>query len=331
MQEVTLPRSARGSLRRWLVPAGALVLILIAGLAPLLIGRESVWNLFFLICLYITLGQSWNIRAGFAGQTSLGHAAFFGIGALVTRILWLNGVPFGLAFLPGGLAAVAFAMLIGVPTFRLRGAYFSIGTLGIAEVLRIAVSQNLPLISTMSARQIAGYDLPTRYYAALALALATMAAAYLLLRSSWALGILAVREDEAAAQASGVNVLGHKLLALAISSFFAGLAGSMFAFQQISYYPSEPFDSTWTFDALLVAFIGGLGTLGGPVIGAFFYIPVHQLLAVRLVEFHQVIFGVLFILIVLAFPGGLVEAWSRLKRTRWGELVKKRPKRIKRT
>lgn len=313
MQGVTLAPSARASLRRWLAPAGVLVLVLLAGLVPRLVDREAVWNLFFLICLYITLGQSWNILAGFAGQTSLGHAAFFGIGALVTRLLWLNGVPFALAFLPGGLAAMAFAMLIGVPTFRLRGAYFSIGTLGIAEVLRITASQNLPLISTMSAAQIAGYDLATRYYAAFGLALATMATAYLLLRSSRALGILAVREDEAAAQASGVNVLGHKLLALAVSSFFAGLAGSLFAFQQISYYPAEPFDSTWTFDALLVALIGGLGTLGGPVIGAIFYIPVHQLLAVQLVEFHQVIFGVLFIVIVLTFPGGLVEAWTRVR------------------
>jgi len=285
---------------------------------PQQVDKKNVWNLFFLICLHITMSQSWNILAGFAGQSSLGHAAFFGIGAFVTRTLWLNNdTPFALAFILGGLAAVVFGMLIGAPTFRLRGAYFAIGTLGVAEVLRITVSQNVPFISTMPGPLIASYELPPRYYLALGLALAATGTAYLLLRSPWSLGILALREDEEAAQATGVHVLRHKLLALALSSFFAGLAGGVFAFQQISYYPSAPFSPLWTFDALLITFIGGLGTLVGPVIGAIFFILVRQQLAVALVEIHQVIFGILFIVIVLIFPGGLVEVWRRLSRIRW--------------
>ncbi len=314
MKETTLAQRARISVSRWLPQAGIVVLILFAILFPRLMDKDNTWNLFFLICLYISLGQSWNILAGFAGQTSLGHAAFFGIGALVTRTLWFNGTPFALAFLAGGLASAVFAMIIGAPTFRLRGAYFAIGTLGVAEVLRITVGENLPLVSTMSGLQIAAYDLPTRYYLALGLAIATTGAAYLLLRSPWSLGILAVREDEGAAQATGVHVLGHKLLALALSSFFAGLAGGLFAFQQISYYPSAPFGPEWSFDTLLIAFIGGLGTLAGPVVGAIFFILVREQLAVSLVSVHQVIFGILFILIVLIFPGGLVEAWERFKK-----------------
>lgn len=305
------------SFRRWLTPFGVIVLILFAAIYPRLVDKQNVWNLFFLICLHITMSQSWNILAGFAGQSSLGHAAFFGIGALVTRTLWLDETPFALAFILGGLAAVVFAMLIGAPTFRLRGAYFAIGTLGVAEVLRITVSQNIPFISTMPGPLIASYDLPPRYYLALGLALAATGTVYLLLRSPWSLGILAVREDEEAAQATGVHVLRHKLLALALSSFFAGLAGGVFAFQQISYYPSAPFTPLWTFDALLITFIGGLGTLVGPVIGAIFFILVRQQLAVTLVEIHQVIFGILFIVIVLIFPGGLVEVWRRLTRVQW--------------
>ncbi|MEW6403638.1 MAG: branched-chain amino acid ABC transporter permease [Chloroflexota bacterium] len=311
---MTLLQTSSSSLRRWLAPAGIIVLLLFAILFPKQIDKQNIWNLFFLICLHISLGQSWNILAGLAGQSSLGHAAFFGVGALVTRILWFSGQPFWLAFILGGLAAVAFAMLIGAPTFRLRGAYFAIGTLGVAEVLRITVGQNLPLISTMSGPLIASYDLPARYYLALGLAVVTTGAAYVLLRTPWSLGILAVREDEEAAQATGVHVLGHKLLALSLSSFFAGLAGGVFAFQQISYYPSAAFSPIWTFDALLIAFIGGLGTLTGPVIGAVFFIVVREQLAVNLVEIHQVIFGILFILIVLTFPGGLVQAWERLRR-----------------
>jgi branched-chain amino acid transport system permease protein len=314
MQEAARKMSSRVKHQHWLTPALILVLVLMAGVVPWLVNQENIWNLFFLVCLYITLGQSWNMLAGFAGQTSLGHTAFFGIGALVTRTLWLSGMPFALAFLPGGLAAVLFALIIGVPSFRLRGAYFAIATLVVAEVLRIIVSENLPLISTMSSLQIASYGLPTRYYVMFGLTLATMIAAYLLLHSSRGLGILAVREDEEAARATGVNVLGHKLLTLTISSFFAGLAGGVFAFQQISYYPSAAFDPNWSFESLLVTYVGGLGSLSGPVIGAIFYILVHEVLALKVANFHQVIFGALFILIVLLFPGGLREAWSRLAR-----------------
>jgi branched-chain amino acid transport system permease protein len=319
MEEMTLTGRSKISVQRWLPQVGLLLLILFAVFYPRQVDKQNTWNLFFLICLGISLGQSWNILAGFAGQSSLGHAAFFGIGALVTRTLWFGGMPFALAFLTGGLSAVAFAMLIGAPTFRLRGAYFAIGTLGVAEVLRITVSQTMPLISTMSGTLIAVYDWPVRYYLALGLAIATTGAAYLLLRSPWSLGILAVREDEGAAQATGVHVLRHKLLALSLSSFFAGLAGGVFAFQQISYYPAAPFSPLWTFDALLITFIGGLGTLAGPVIGSIFFILVRQQLAVTLVEIHQVVFGVLFIIIVLVFPGGLVEVWKRLPRIRWAK------------
>jgi len=315
---MSLSQLSTRSFRRWLTLLWVILLILFAVIYPQQVDKQNVWNLFFLICLHITMSQSWNILAGFAGQSSLGHAAFFGIGAFVTRTLWLNNdTPFALAFILGGLAAVVFGMLIGAPTFRLRGAYFAIGTLGVAEVLRITVSQNIPFISTMPGPLIASYDLPPRYYLALGLALAATGTAYLLLRSPWSLGILALREDEEAAQATGVHVLRHKLLALALSSFFAGLAGGVFAFQQISYYPSAPFSPLWTFDALLITFIGGLGTIAGPVIGAIFFILVRLQLAATLVEIHQVVFGIFFIIIVLVFPGGLVEAWKRLRNVRW--------------
>lgn len=313
MEQPSTGRSASSrSPRRWLTPVGLIVLLVFAFLFPQQMAKDNIWNLFFLICLGISIGQSWNMLGGFAGQTSLGHAAFFGIGALVTRLLWFGGVPFVVALIVGGVTAVAFAMVIGAPTFRLRGAYFAIGTLAVAEVLRITVAQNQPFISTMSGAMIASYNLPIRYYVALALAVATTAAAYFLLRSRWSLGILGVREDEDAAQATGVHVLRHKLLAFALSSFFMGLAGGVFAFKQISYYAEAPFFPTWTFDALMIAYIGGLGTVAGPVVGAVFYVVLRERLAANLTDVHQVIFGVLFILIVLLFPGGLLDIWERL-------------------
>src|ERR1051325_3849661 len=155
MHEMTL--STRISAQRWLPQAGILVLILFAIFVPRLVGKQNTWNLFFLICLNIALAQSWNMLAGFAGQTSLGQAAFFGIGALVTRTLWFNGTTFLLAFLAGGLAAVMFAMIIGAPTFRLRGAYFAIGSLGVAEVLRITVSRSEEHTSELQSPYVISY------------------------------------------------------------------------------------------------------------------------------------------------------------------------------
>jgi branched-chain amino acid transport system permease protein len=288
--------------------------VLAAAAVPVIAQRPDVLNLMFLIMLYVTLGQSWNILAGFAGQINLGHAAFFGVGALATRTIWEAGLPFALALASGGAAATGFAVIIGAPTFRLRGAYFSIGTLALAEALRITVGNLLPLITTLRVEHIASYDLAARYYVALALAVATTLTAYLLLRSRVSLGIRAVREDEDAARASGVNPLTHKLLALILSSLFAGFAGGVYAYQQVSYYPSAPFSPTWTFDALLITFIGGMGTVVGPIVGAVFYGVVREVLATTLVQAHQVIFGVLFILVVLALPGGLVDIWSRIRR-----------------
>ena len=161
---------------------------------------------------------------------------------------------------------------------------------------------------------IATYDLSARYYLALGLAIATTLAAYLLLRSRVSLGLLAIREDEEAAQATGVTPLRHKLGALVMSSFFAGLAGATFAFKEVGYYASNPYGPNWTFDSLLVTFIGGVGTLTGPIVGAAFYTLVREVLAVNLVGIHQVIFGALFIVVVLALPGGLIDVWSRIER-----------------
>lgn len=315
-------RATLRSVRWFIIAAG----VCAAAIVPQLTTRSDVLNLLFLIFLYIVLGQSWNILAGFAGQVSLGHAALFGLGALVARTLWFNGVPFPLAFLVGGLVPAVCALLIGLPTFRLHGAYFSIGTLAIAEGLRITVSNTLPLISSLPVEVLANYDLAARYYLALGVALATMLATWLLWRSRFILGMLAIREDEAAAQASGVRVLPHKLAAFALSSFFAGLAGATYAFYQVGYYPAATFAPGLTFDVLLITFIGGVGTVIGPVLGAVFYIIARERLAVTLVSLHPIIFGVLFILVVLVFPGGLVDIWTRGRR--WVRQRQFKPQRL---
>jgi len=281
---------------------------------PRLTDKDSTINLAALVLLYVTLASSWNILGGYAGQTNLGHAAFFGLGTLATRLLWLSaGWPLLPSLLAGGLVAVAFALLIGAPAFKLRGVYFAIGTLALAQILYVTVGNEFPTISALPGPYLATYDLVHRYYLFLVLALVTIGAAYLLVHSRPGLGIMAVREEEEAAESLGVGALRHKLLALAVSAFFAGLAGGAFAYYHVSYYPQETFKPIWTFDALMMAYIGGAGTLVGPVIGAVFYVVVKELLALKLVEVHLTVFGVLFILVVLFLPGGLVEAWEKIR------------------
>lgn len=295
---------------------GATILAAGAALAmlPIFTRRDDILNLIFLVLLAVTLAESWNIVAGYAGQVNLGHAAFFGLGALVARTLWIRGIPILAAMVAGAATAVAFALIIGAAAFRLRGAYFAIGTLALGEILRTTVGNVLPEISTLPTASIAGYRLLHRYYLALGLSAVSIGAVAALAGSRLGLGMQAVREDEDAAEASGVSALRLKLIALALSTGLAGLAGGLFAYYYISYYPSHPFGPQWTFDALLMTFIGGVGTVGGPILGAVLYVLLKEHLAVRWVDFHVLIFGALFIGIVLLLPGGLIQAGDHARR-----------------
>jgi branched-chain amino acid transport system permease protein len=281
---------------------------------PILVKRDSIINLALLVLLYTSLASSWNILGGFAGQTNLGHAAFFGIGSLLTRFLWLGGWSLIPSLLVGGLVAVSFALLIGFPAFRLRGVYFAIGTLALAQVLYIVVGNTASEISSLPAESLATYQLVPRYYLVLGLAILTVGTAFILRKSRRGLGIMAVREQEDAAESLGVNALRHKLLALSLSAFLAGLTGGAFAFYHVGYYPQLPFAPEWTFDAVMMTYIGGVGTVVGPVIGAVFFVVVREILALKVADMHLIVFGVLFILIVLFLPGGLVDAWSKVRR-----------------
>ena len=289
-------------------------IVIFLALVPLLTRRNDLINLMVLIFLYVCLAQSWNILAGYAGQVSLGHAAFFGLGAITTRFLWTWGTPFLLAFFAGGFMAVVFALIIGHPALRLKGIYFAIGTLGLAQILKITVGNVLPTVADLPGDYIATYNLIPRYYLFLILAIIMVVIVYWISHSKLGLGMMAVREDEETAKASGVNTFGQKMIALAISTFFAGLTGGAFAFYHVSYYHDLPFNPNWTFDSLLITYVGGVGTIVGPIIGAFFYAIFKELFVRTFPQLHVFIFGVLFILVVLLLPGGLVEMAARVRR-----------------
>jgi branched-chain amino acid transport system permease protein len=298
--------------------------VLVLALFPLLTKNDSTINLVILLLLYITLASSWNVLGGYTGQTNLGHAAFFGIGSLITRLLWIGGTPFSIAFLAGGIAAVALALLIGIPAFKLRGVYFAIGTLALAQILNLTVSNLFPEMSYNP--NITDYQLLPRYYLFLVLAILTIGSAYILVNSKWGLGMMAVREGEDAAESLGISALKHKLLALSVSAFFAGLVGGAFAYYHVSYYLNMPFSPEWTFDPMMMAYIGGTGTIIGPIIGSVFFVGLKQFLVWNVGEYHLIIFGTLFILIVLFLPGGLVEAWKKTRKLLQGGLGPKKNK-----
>ena len=295
----------------------ALALLLVVGLAAvpqMPFGTKD--NLTLLISLYIIamMASSWNILAGYVGQVNLGHVAFFGIGALATRILWLeHSWPFLVAFVAGGLAAALAALIVGAPALRLKGIYFSIGTLALAEAMRLTVGNVLPRVSRLPGPALRSYDIVPRYYLALIVLISIVILIRWLTSSKIGLGMMAVREDEEAARSIGVNTFFHSMIAFVLSAFFAGLAGGTFAFFHVGYYPNFVFGPVWTFDAVIITFIGGIGTISGPLIGSLFFVLVRDVLAANLVNFHLVIFGIIFIIVVLTLPGGLIELWDRLR------------------
>lgn len=287
-----------------------------AAVVPLVTEGRSLLTWGFLVFLHVALAQSWNLLSGFGGQVNLGHAAFFGLGALATRFLWFGGMGLLAALAAGTLAAAAAGFVVGAPSLRLHGPYFAIGTLAVAEILRITTGNLLPEVSTLPAAALAGYSLTPRYYLALAVGLLTTAAVWWLTRSRFGYGLAAVREDEAVAEASGVPAFRTKLAAFVLSAALAGATGGVFGYYHVSFYPQFAFSPLWTFDALLITFLGGVGTVWGPVAGAVVFLLLREALALNVVELHLLIFGVLFLLIVLAFPGGFVEAWRTVREGR---------------
>jgi len=166
----------------------------------------------------------------------------------------------------------------------------------------------------MPSSYVASYSLVSRYYVALVVAILAIVIVYLVTHSRLGLGMVAVRDDETAAQVTGVNTFKCKVLALFISALLAGLAGGVFAYLRLSFhYIFMMFSPVWTFEPLMAAIIGGAGTLMGPVIGSVFLVILSEIFALKLGEAHLIIFGFLFVLVVMYFPSGLVGSIDRIR------------------
>jgi len=238
--------------------------------------------------IYVTLGVSLNLIFGFTGQFSLGHAGFMAIGAYVTTLLvlppWYKEMifileplawpftvlhaPFIIALLFSGLFAGIAALLIGLPVLRLKGDYLGIATLGFAEIIRI-IANNIPQI-TNGALGIKGIPEFTNLWWTVGVAVFTIYIIKGLINSSYGRALMAIRENEIAAEVIGVNLTYHKVMSFVISAFFAGVAGGLFACLLTTIDP-KAFMFIMTFNILIVVVMGGLGSITGTVIAAFLF------------------------------------------------------------
>ncbi len=295
--------------------AGAAVLALLV-FVPLVLDLGSrVMNVMVTLFIYIILAQGWNVIGGYTGQVNLGIVAFFGVSTMVTHFLWKAGLPIFVAISSGTLSAVVLAVLIGLPTLRLRGMYFAVGTLALAQAAQTIVGNIFTRQVSMPGSFSAQYSLSPRYYLGLALACASMGVVYVVARSKVGLAMVALRDDEEAARVTGVRVFRYKVTALMISAALAGLAGGLYGYVRLSFWQiSSVFSPSWTFDALLSVVVGGAGTLFGPVVGSVFLVVLSEVFANTLGQAHLIIFGFVFILVVLFLPQGLMGGADLLSR-----------------
>lgn len=280
------------------------------------------------LLLLALMAQGWNFIGGYTGYASFGNVAFFGMGAYTTGLLMLSRwhVPFFPALFCGALLCSAVAALLGLPILRLKGHYFAIATLGVAEAMR-QIADTWDSVTQGST----GIDLPLKtegrffYYTALVLVVAGILVTIALVRSKVGYAWVAIREDQDAARMLGIHTTRYKVLAYALSAAFSGLAGGVTAYQNIHVTPTDFFKLDYTLQSIIAVVIGGSGTIFGPLIGAAIYQLLSTYVWSHFLELHPTVLGLLIIFFVVFVPRGLmalVHAWRAPGRRpfRWQDL-----------
>lgn len=303
---------------RYLPALGVLVVLV---LLPQVITSPYYLHLALLILLYVGLSSAWNLTGGFAGQLSLGHAGFFGIGAYTSTLLYLHfHLSPWLGMVAGVLLAMAAGAAIGYPCFRLRGPFFALATLAFGEVLRIVTifwreltqgANGLFIPFEAGFKNMMWQGKEVFYYVILIYALVTVGIAWQINRSRLGYYLIALKEDDSAARMLGVDTTRCKVYTIMIS---AGLtaAGGVFYAQYVGFIePHSMFDIFLSVQLALIAIIGGLGMVFGPVLGAFIMIPLSEGLRVAFGGeargFHLVLYGLFLIAVVMVIPQGLAQ------------------------
>ena len=322
---------------------GIVGLLAIAFALPLAIRSATYLHILVLLYFYAYLTTSWNLVGGFAGVLPLGHAAFVGIGAYTSTILSLQyGISPWLGMLVGGAIATVVGVLIGLPTFKMRGAYFALATIAFAEGFRVMV-ENIDYLGPLKINGPRGLQIPPLetglanfmfagkepyYYIILVMLIGVMALTWLISQSKLGYYLNAGGEEPEAAMALGVNVARAKLAAMAMSSFLTALAGTFYAQFSLYIHPKSIISLDLSFEIAFIALIGGRGSIAGPILGALLLRPVSDFSRIyfgdTLPGMHLIIFGAVLILVMLYQPRGLQEPLTRAYETFAGRLAQKR-------
>jgi branched-chain amino acid transport system permease protein len=312
---------------------------LIAGillsLSPFILRSPFLLHILIMMVFSAALGCAWNLIGGYGGQVSLGHTAFFGIGAYTSTILFTKfGICPWWGILVGSCLSMIVAAIVGYPSLRLKGPFFTLSTIAFAEVLQI-IAVNWPQMTAGSVgigiefkpAAVNLMFLSKRPYAFLAIGMlfSVLAVVFIMEKSRFGYYLLAIRENEDGAKAVGINTLRYKVIALIISAFFTSLWGTFYAQYILFIDPYTVFSLDISIQMALVAIIGGLGTTVGPVIGAFLMTPLGEFLRVYLGgEFrglYMIIYGAILILVVIFIPHGIMEK----VRKRYGAIIETLP------
>ena len=296
----------------------ALAVVAVAALAavPWLGVPPNTLRLMLVTLVWVSCSLAWNLLGGLAGQVSFGFAVFYGLGAYTAVLLIRAHVHPYAAVLAAGAVAAAASVVIGVPTFRLRGPYFAIATIGVSEAVRVVMS-NLTITGGASGLRLVErgpFRQVEHYYVALAVAVLAMAVSVYVARSPFGLALRAIRSDEDAAADVGVAPFTLKLGVHLVAAWLTGMAGAAYARYAAYIHPDGVFSFATGVSILLMPVIGGLGTLLGPVLGAVIYSVVQEEMVVRFPELHLLLYGTLLVLIVLFEPGGLMGLARRIAR-----------------
>ena len=317
---------------------GLLALLLLALVFPVLLSPNlAITSMALFTLIFAMAATGWNIFSGYTGYISIGHAVYFGVGAYTIAIACQHwNIPGG--YLPflllplTGLAAVAFAIPLGWIVLRVRRYAFSITTIALMFIFQL-LAYNLRGITNGSAGIFIPvppwssdfFDLPF-YYITLAMLLLVIGISWRVRHSKYGLGLLAIRDDEDRAFGLGVKTGSYKLGAYVISAFFVGMAGAMFAYYVGMIYPQFTFDPVVDVNITMMAFLGGLGTLAGPLLGAVLTEPLQQFLTSQFGEnsLNLVMFGALLLAFLLFLPRGIIPSlqvkWSARKASRAKEI-----------
>jgi len=306
-------------LGKYLSALGLLAIVIFLSIIPFY-STDYIISVFLDILTWIALTESWIILSGFTGYISLGHSAFFGLGAYVMAISWLK-LPYTLIILVSAASSMALAFAIGFPVLRVRGPYFVILTLGLSEFAKyLFINYEVNVKGTVGRILLGVPNIRILYFSLLIIAVVTILCAYLIKRFRFGYGLLSIREDEDAAESLGIDTSIYKWLAFGISAFFPGAVGATMALRRTYIDPYSVFDPIVSFQIIVMAFFGGMEKLHGPILGACILTLISEFLWARYPHYYLIILGVILVFIVKFMPSGILGIFELVSKA--GKAVK---------